>query len=781
MVSTDFSALHVLRTSADVQLEYLSATVCSCASSTVLHSAYCTALYCTAQPNGTYLLMCCTLNLAAAYHAIDADAWVKQPDGTYLPMAMYQRVETDDGEEQWLCVRGSSLVESFHAASNELAPGSCITDRLLALMVEHRQMIWNLQRLERMGNLTAYGMRDLQMLSDINMLQTALQQPAVKGMGAEGEEAAGAAATEAGSESHKAAAGRQAVQNAGSTGSEQVAEGPSSAGIQQPAAKRSAKDALLAQSTITPSYTRVMDPATCPLNPFAADEAHHFKWDPLGALRTAEHSDRSRRQAGEVRAAALQAAGINAKHVQPMDGAGQCSVQAPSVMKDAPTAWLLLRPGPGVAQPTAVPPDRDYIHETFLSVLAEAESEVREEQEEEARQQAEAADATISAAADALVQLQHGPRHAQPSSSAAARPVSKQAAPSAAVSKAVKARPKVSLAIEPHGSSRVASKWVKNTGGIPRIELPVDRPVHTKAEKELFRQWLPKCQRRGGRVDYKPMRAEFNRRFMEQGGSSSSTCSFSGGEEGDEQKFIWGKRTRDLRQYHLQQDRKRRERENKAFNRVMNTRLAAPALQGQTTISTFLQASKPKAQVAAPSTGPASAPGSPAAKKQKLGVAPAITASLVAHAVDRAMHQQQASTSSQWEQPAPNAVQPGTKPMQPAPDAMQQAAGAAATQPQQGSRDPYMCKDCLLCQGYVVIKKEHKCTCKGQGNEAAAKAAMRRPASQSFDAKAYIRWQLGQLSGAPKLPSDQAKQLRFSKGAYDMLKDQMDLSAYKPV
>jgi hypothetical protein len=106
-----------------------------------------------------------------------ADPWVKTPEGTYVPMEMYVKVSAaGDDCERWLCKRNSSLVESFHAATNILGSltGAHITDGLLATVVGHRVAQWNMQRSERLGIRAAHGMFDLELMKGIRKVQRKL-------------------------------------------------------------------------------------------------------------------------------------------------------------------------------------------------------------------------------------------------------------------------------------------------------------------------------------------------------------------------------------------------------------------------------------------------------------------------------------------------------------------------------------------------------------------------------------------------------------------------------
>ena len=106
-----------------------------------------------------------------------ADPWVKTPEGTYVPMEMYVKVSAaGDDCERWLCKRNSSLVESFHAATNILGSltGAHITDGLLATVVGHRVAQWNMQRSERLGIRAAHGMFDLKLMNGIRKVQRKL-------------------------------------------------------------------------------------------------------------------------------------------------------------------------------------------------------------------------------------------------------------------------------------------------------------------------------------------------------------------------------------------------------------------------------------------------------------------------------------------------------------------------------------------------------------------------------------------------------------------------------
>ena len=81
------------------------------------------------------LVLCCA-----------SDPWVKQPNGEYALMDLWIPIYAKDAKPgrvlhsgkpvaDWVCMRGSSLLESFHAATNGISPGANAREALVSLLL----------------------------------------------------------------------------------------------------------------------------------------------------------------------------------------------------------------------------------------------------------------------------------------------------------------------------------------------------------------------------------------------------------------------------------------------------------------------------------------------------------------------------------------------------------------------------------------------------------------------------------------------------------------------
>ena len=151
------------------------------------------------------------------------------------------------------------------------------------------------------------------------------------------------------------------------------------------------------------------------------------------------------------------------------------------------------------------------MHPTFRTVLAERLQANRTLDRRRDEDDATAAEVLEQQAATDLVQL-GTPQAAsaspdlasssgavQPHSDSRTRTRGSSLTPQRGQAAATAAGSKVSkVVVHRGGSSRRSSRWIKSTGGIPRMLPNTNLPVSTQAEKLLFMELLPECKQRDG-------------------------------------------------------------------------------------------------------------------------------------------------------------------------------------------------------------------------------------------------------------------------------------------
>eukprot|EP00798_Chlamydomonas_sp_ICE-L_P018124 gene18124-24564_t len=153
---------------------------------------------------------------------------------------------------------------------------------------------------------------------------------------------------------------------------------------------------------------------------------------------------------------------------------------------------------------------KTYMHPVFLELLEELILVDKAKEDKEAMHDVEAENA-----AGALLQMHTFPRG-----------LGKSKLPSSSTSRATtptklgKAAVQVNkvgptLSIKKRGRNRKMATFQTNNGCIPEVLPNVIKPVSTAAEKQLFAELL-QLHRKGSKVSYKEIRADFNLRFAQQ-------------------------------------------------------------------------------------------------------------------------------------------------------------------------------------------------------------------------------------------------------------------------
>ena len=419
---------------------------------------------------------------------------------------------------------------------------------------------WNLTRLEVLGLIKEYGTLDLQVLAKTHQVQqhlserlqgrtSMLQHQCARGeaVGAAAAAAAGVAAVaQAAVEKAATAAGqvltpRRAamVQQAAAAAATAAAKAVQRAATKASAAVQSGEAGEAGGRPIAPVYPDVPSLESLPTNPFEQDEGQLFGWDPMPAAAAANNNDlvrqeRQRRAAGEAAAAAV------------LERAAQHSpavaLQPPPALAVSalPTSWRLLCPAG--QQPTAVPPDSEFVHERFLAAMQGAPLQQDDE------------------AAEALLLLRSSSEKAAKAAASTAEAAGADGGLASSSQQHVQQPGSPGYTVHAHGTSRRASKWFKGRTGPPRVLPALRRPVATPAEKLLFTELRDAATLSAAAgPDWDLFKALWNQRFVLQ---------LELEEELTASQMIYPKGKKELKDYNAEVDRSVRSLENRQYSKA---------------------------------------------------------------------------------------------------------------------------------------------------------------------------------------------------------------------
>jgi hypothetical protein len=167
---------------------------------------------------------------------------------------------------------------------------------------------------------------------------------------------------------------------------------------------------------------------------------------------------------------------------------------------------------------------------------------------------------------------------------------------------------KVSLSIDSHGANRRSSGFIPKHGGIAPEDKKTDRPISTKAERELFAGLLPQFTSKRGEVDYTLMRTMWSQVFFQQ---LTNPALDPQKQFVDPQMLIYTKSRKHLEDYKLAMGKLARDRDNALYNQALHRDIPSSALQG----TTWGVAAAAAATAAAPSVPAAAATAAAATTK----------------------------------------------------------------------------------------------------------------------------------------------------------------------